>query len=206
VNAEQIRLGVRQLKASQILGEATLAETTIKPADDPFPAAIVVVGNLDHDIRQSGYEVTHGMMNQENIYETAPGSGQYFIIDYVLGDGLGAKQAETGSSSDNSWHSWHASNSNVLIRAKQVPVDVVSSEVAICGCGPQKELQLGKIAADESVSSVKYPVAIFMLPAAALPRYSGDEFKASFDRAKINIRYIPRQGFRCAQVPGPVVC
>ncbi len=208
VAAEQNRLGVKPLKPTTILGRIRAGTNEFKPGVDPFPESIVAVGSLDYDIRKNGYQLNHGEMGKENIYETSRGSGQFFIVDLIDGDGIGGNGRDviatsveyglldTSSTLDgHSWHSWHVSADNVLIRARQKPEDRIIMDIPLCGCGSWEEVAAA--ASAEKIATPSYELAIFMLPASNLPRISTETFQAQFPRSYVKQRYVPSSGKSC---------
>jgi hypothetical protein len=218
VAAEQDRLGVKPLKPTTILGRIPAGTSEFKPVVDPFPESIVAVGALNYDIRKSGYQLNHGEMGKENVYETSPGSGQFFIVDLIDGDGIGGNGREvivtsieyglldfSSNLDGHSWHSWHVSSDNVLIRAKQRPDDSIIKEIPLCGCGSLEEVVA--LANADRVAPPSYHVAIFMLPASNLPRISTDTFEARYSRSYVKQKFVPSLGKTCkAPADGNVAC
>jgi hypothetical protein len=212
IAAEQERLGVKPLLITTILGANMGNWESIKPEVDPYPESIVVIGNIGQDVRTTGYETNHGIIGKSNVYETAPGSHKYFIVDRIGGDGLGANSmsmpgmndfslnlsAENSISLGSSWHNWHASASNELVRAAQEPAIEIVEEIKVCGCGAMQELEKWSepIASQDSPS---LSLAIFMLPGRNLPTFMSDKFVAKFGAPQVNVHYIPKRGFQCVK-------
>lgn len=220
VEAERKRLGVTPLKPSTIIGHGWRGQNEIKPETDPFPNSVVVAGDKSYDVRKLGYQLNHGKMDMETIYETSPGSGQFFIVDMISGDGVGGNGMEvssytveyglTNQSADlngSSFHSWHVTADNLIIRATQEVQDDVLDEVTVCGCGNLEEVEdrsksssnddMAKGAPASDLSVAATPIAIFMLPGNGLPKISTDVFKAGFKRSYVKQKFVPRPGFRC---------
>ena len=223
VAAEQTRLNVEPLTATSIIARNMDAVTMIKPDEDPYPNSVVAVGEA-HDIRAEGYEINHGKMGMTRIYETAPGSNQYFIVDRIGGDGIGgnginvvAENVEYGlmsvvdtSEAVVSYHSWHVAPDNFLVRATQAPVDEKVDSVSICGCGPMgfevddTSSEAGRAPAGD-FAPPRYNIGIFLLPGTELPRMGGeDDFKAEFPRTYYEKLYVPAEGKKCMEYD--VVC
>jgi hypothetical protein len=216
VAAEQTRLGVSPLKPTHVLEGYTNGMPTV----DPFPNSVVAVGDPTYDIRKNGYQITHGMMEQFKVYETERGSGKFFIVDLLIGDGLGSKDTSTDAATIayglneaptivGSWHSWHVNGNNLLVRAKQETEDTILSEISVCGCGNLKETDRNADYSSDSKTrgdTRDAQAGIFMLPASTLPTFSGDEFKARFQRSHVKIRYVPRDGRHCRSDRVQVAC
>ncbi len=224
VGAEQTRLGVVQFRPTTILGTA-YSHGPYKPKVDPYPKSVVVSGDLSWDIRADGYQLNHGQMEQLNIYETEPGSEEYFLVDMVDGDGIGGNGRDANSVDVSygfmeapleapvglegySYHSWHIAADNVLIRAKQKPQDTILGEVAICGCGPLYEVDSDNSSAKDSASEAlsEYSIAVFMLTGKGKPKISEDTFEATFKRSFLQQNYVPRKGYHCRYRNSNTVC
>jgi hypothetical protein len=222
IDAERTRLAVTPLMPTNLLGNMyDGSKNQFKPETDPFPESVVALGAA-HDIRAEGYELNHGKMGMTRVYETAPGSKKYFIVDRIGGDGVGGNgkavveetfaapmllQEPSDELEGNSWHSWHVSADNKLVRANQVPTDELQNESRICGCGAlgyEDDPMPGEGVSADWAPPV-YPVAIFMLPADVLPEVmSSDEFQAKFVRQYFKKIYVPRPGKVCRK--HEVVC
>lgn len=218
VAAERVRLGVTMLRPTSLLGTTSDHSVPFKPEVDPYPKSIVVAGNLTFDIRANGYELNHGKMDKLNIYETEPGSGQYFVVDMIEGDGIGGNGSEVNAYTIEygltdsraaldgfSWHSWHVSKDNVLVRATQKPEDVILGEVSICGCGPRNEVGLNLESAKD-MAPPNYQIAVFMLTGSGIPKLSDDTFEAKYTRSYFKQKYVPRKGKQCVELQSTVVC
>ena len=208
IASERDRLQVEPLKMTYELmsGQRNMFQ---KPVEDPFPNSIVAVGD-PYDIREKGYQVNHGKMGMTYIYETEPGSQQYFIVDEVGGDGIGgngqevvAETSEYGMGlslsleNGNSWHSWHSNEHNELVRAIQNPDDRLIQEINICGCGPLREVNS---AAGQADLKYIFSFGIFMLPGNDLPSFMNeDEFNATFEREYYKKNYVPKKGKKCEE-------
>ncbi|MFK7825601.1 MAG: hypothetical protein AB8G05_15730 [Oligoflexales bacterium] len=175
------------------------------PEFDPFPNSIVAVGN-PYDIREKGYQVNHGKMDMTYVYETEPGSEQYFLVDMVGGDGIGgnsqlvvAENTEYQSlnlvfAENKSWHSWHVNENNVLVRANQNPTDNLKEEINLCGCGHRNEVS----EAADDISDPIYSIGIFLLPGKIIPSFMDEnEFSAIFKREYYKKKYVPAKGKKC---------
>ena len=219
VGAERTRLVMTPLLPSQLLGISEDGSNNLfKPDTDPFPGSVVSVGT-PHDIRTEGYELNHGKMGMTRVYETAPGSKTYFIVDRVGGDGMGGNGKAVVEESfayglsltsseplqGQSWHSWHVSRDNKLARATQNPIDALQSESRICGCGPlgYEDDALEGVAGD--MARPVYHIAVFMLPSDVLPEVLAENtFKAAFVRKYFKKIYVPRLNKICRKYD--VVC
>lgn len=220
VRLERTRLGVEPLRPTTIIGMGYQGDNEILPDTDPFPESVVVAGDLTYDVRTNGYQLNHGKMDMETIYETKPGSGQYFIVDMIDGDGVGGNGREViaytveyglydpaADLNGHSWHSWHVSPDNVIVRATQKVEDDVLQEINVCGCGGLDEVEVdadGKVIDDEGDSSqagdvapASYAVAIFMLPGKGQPKISTETFEAAFKRSYVKQKFVPAKGRRC---------
>jgi hypothetical protein len=214
VAAERSRLGVEALSPTTRLGTTTDGMTAYVPEVDPFPDSVVATGDLDYDVRKNGYQLNHGKPGMSNVYETSPGSQRYFIVDLVDGDGIGGNGSEVLASAaeygladpapatveGHSWHSWHASDDNVLVRATQKPEDAILREVTMCGCGGREEASMKRDESSGKVAARSYDVAIFMLPGQALPRLGEETFEATYKRSLVRQSFVPRVGAACRQV------
>ena len=205
IDAEVDRLNIKPLKVSHVINDSISSSPGL---EDPYPESVVVIGD-DYD-RKYGYQITHGKMNSFYVYETFPGSQQYFIVDEIGGDGLGGNGqsvvAETSEypmslnlslqENENSWHSWYSSPSNELVRAYQEPEDDLQSEVSICGCGPKDEV----LNLNDAAEPMRRPLGIFLLPGTAFPSFMDESaFKAIFQRKYFKKNYIPKEGYKCRE-------
>ena len=153
-------------------------------------------------------------MGKTRIYETAPGSGQFFIVDAIRGDGVGGFGrpviAETmdyallqdATPAQFSYHSWHVSPANYLVRAYQNPEDTIVDEVRVCGCGARQEIAArGGASAegvDTSIRPATYDYGVFLLPGNDLPTIAPDrEFEAVYGRKVYKKIYVPAKGKKC---------
>lgn len=216
---ERERLNVTPLKPDMLLASSVISLNRYLPEVDPFPKSIVVVGE-SYDIRASGYELNHGKMGFTRVYETEPGSKKFFIVDRIGGDGIGgnggsvvAESVENGllkfsnePQAGHSWHSWHTSPSNYIVRATQNPEDDLQETINICGCGPNGyESEKGEEAFNADAAAPVYNIAIFFLPGTDLPTIGPENaFEATFKRRYYEKIYVPREGFTCKE--HEVVC
>lgn len=220
VASERARLGVEPLLPAMLLAAASPSETRYRPMVDPFPDSVVAVGEPD-DIRTNGYELNHGKMGMTRVYETAPGSKRYFIVDRIGGDGIGSNGREVVAESVEyaaalsltdgtpfagySWHGWHVSSQNRLVRAVQLPEDDVQETVRLCGCGPNGYEDDPRGAVRGSSDLRSYRLGIYILPGDALPVVEPMEtFKALFPRKYYQKIYVPSPGKVCRELE--VVC
>lgn len=204
VASERDRLGVEALKPSLLLGYSYSQFGYYLPEVDPFPESVLASGE-DYDIREEGYQMNHGKMGMINIYETYPGSSQYFIVDVIAGDGMGgngsAIAAETREYGlvystevvdGNSWHSWHSSSANKIVRAVLNPETELKAEIAICGCGNWSEV------ASNDADVDAFSIGIFILPGEELPEILEEgSFSAKFKREEYRKTYVPAKGNTC---------
>ncbi len=224
VAAERARLSAAPLRPSSILGTTSRHDVPFKPAVDPYPESVVAFGDATYDVRMNGYELNHGMMDKVNVYETAPGSGEYFLVDMIQGDGVGGNGREVNAYTIEyglveapatldgfSWHSWHVSPENVLVRATQKPEDVILREIVLCGCGDRYEVEMDKgsffkRSSDSAMAPASYQIAIFRLSGTGAPTLSSEAFEAKFVRSYVKKRYVPKKVSRCRERNDNVVC
>lgn len=221
VASERQRLDVTPLLPSHFLGHAEGSAVNIfKPDTDPFPQSVVAVG-APLDIRADGYELNHGKMGMTRVYETAPGSKKFFIVDRIGGDGVGgngkavveesfayglfALYSENDPLKGASWHSWHVSKDNKLVRANQAPTDQLQNEARICGCGSLGYEQDSESSVSGDMAPPRYQIGIFMLPGDVLPEIlPEDAFQAKFIRKYFKKTYVPSPGKVCREYE--IVC
>ncbi len=184
---EQTRLGVSSLEFF----------ISLKENPDPFPNAVPIGKNATDDRK---YAVFHGFSGHDTIYETEPGSKQYFIVDHAAGDGLGLNKMEQyyGEKhfvSKMAFHSWQSSPTNVLVRAEQLPQTEVIRTENICGCGPNSMEKMAPNRADASIMPSN--PAIYLLPGTAEPTPGTEPFAAKYLNEVIELKYIPKKGKTC---------
>ena len=90
------RLGFSPLRPSAA-GALYDSEPFHKPVIDPYPNSVVIVGE-DYDIRGKGYQINHNVDGATRVYETEAGSGEYFIVDIIGGDGVGSSALQDSAS------------------------------------------------------------------------------------------------------------
>jgi hypothetical protein len=165
---------------------------------DPFPNA-VPIGKNSGDERK--YAVFHGFSGNDTIYETAPGSRQYFIVDHAAGDGYGLNKVEQffGAKhfvSKMAFHSWQSSQTNVLVRAEQLPQTEVIRTESICGCGPNSYEMSGPPTENDTIAMPSNP-AVFLLPGTLEPTIGTEAFSATYINEVIELKYVPKKGKKC---------
>ena len=171
IASEQDRLKVAPLQMNRFLGQGPLGTYVYRPIVDPYPTSIVAVGE-DLDIRTKGYRMYDPDDGNLTIYETSSGSGRYFIVDFVGGDGVGSNSSEDGGAlwiADGAvlygWHSWHSSQDNKLIALKQNRDDQDLGEWTLCGC-PREIDGVEKL---HQIQKIYQPIGAFELPGNRLP-------------------------------------
>jgi hypothetical protein len=191
---EQTRLGVTTVEFF----------VSLKDNPDPFPNAVPVGENASDERK---YAVFHGFSGNNTIYETEPGSKQFFIVDHAAGDGYGLNKVDQfyGAKhfvSKMAFHSWQTSPENVLVRAEQVPHSEIIRTENICGCGPNR---LEKKAAPEDASTMlPADPAVFLLPGTVEPTIGTEPFEAKYLNEIIELKYVPKKGKTCQEIY--VVC
>jgi len=191
ISVERARLGAEALKLHK-----TLYYSLVRDQNDPFPNAVPIF--LD-DASQAKYVAAqyaefHGYDGARTVYETAPGSGKYFIVDQVQGDGAGSVRLTNpvaGLPYDGSMHSWHSTKDNRLVRARIEANYKIAESVALCGCGP------GWVESRDTAVAAGIKFGIFLLPGAGIPSLHPDGINAKFMDESIPVRYIPKNGTSC---------
>ena len=185
---EQTRLGVSTVEFF----------VSLRDNPDPFPNA-VPIGKNSADERK--YAVFHGFSGNDTIYETEPGSKQYFIVDHGAGDGYGLNKVEQffGAKhfvSKMAFHSWQSSPTNVLVRAEQLPQSEIIRTESICGCGPNS-FEMAAAPAEDMAKIMPADPAIFLLPGTVEPTIGTEAFSAKYVNEVIELKYVPKKGKKC---------
>jgi hypothetical protein len=184
---EQTRLGVSTVQFF----------TSLADNPDPFPNAVPIGKNASDERK---YAVFHGFSGNDTIYETEPGSKQYFIVDHAAGDGYGLNKVEQffGAKhfvSKMAFHSWQSSPNNVLVRAEQLPQNEIIRTENICGCGPNSDEM--SLALEKDAKTMPSNPAVFLLPGTVEPTIGTESFSAKYINEVIELKYVPKKGKKC---------
>jgi hypothetical protein len=196
VESERDRLEASPLQLSQLINVNRKSDD----GEDPYPEAVPI--HLD-DLSKANdspdlYAQFHGFDGARTVYETKPGSKQYFIINEVYGDGAGSAalaKAQAPGQSDSSMHSWHATADNKLVRLTPKPRYETLSTISICGCGPNQYEVHASLSLDQAV--VEYPKGIFLLPGKQVPTIHSETMTIEYVDQSIGINYVPKKGRQC---------
>ncbi len=173
-------------------------------ADFPYPNAVEIATGKTIDLSQRLVQyVLHTEIPEAPIFETSPGSKEYFIVDRIAGDGAGSSEANAIAflqweyETAYSWHNWHVGSNNVLYRLKLDPDKSLLDEKSVCGCGS------GAYESEDAANTVAY-YGVFKLPSNVIPTIEKDFIFAKFSQRYIKINYVPEKGKIC--VEPEVVC
>lgn len=209
IAANAARLAAVEAERKRVGAVAVVLHTSysggLYKSQSPFPSAVPIYldsQSIQNEIPDRFAEF-HGFEGFRTVYETEPGSHQYFIIDQVLGDGQGSiylSQGIPGSwmSASGSMHSWHVTPDNRLVRAKFNPTKTNPREINYCGCGHSQSHfknipNLGMVA--------QPPQGIFMLPGNAVPQLHPDEMNVQYLDESIKINSVNQETGALCPVP-----
>jgi hypothetical protein len=188
--------------------QVLIASPRVEDAD-PYPASIRVYPTPGP---HEAYTSFHGLTGGDAIYETAPSSGLYFIVDDIGGDGAASLQSkyeslatQSGDGKDHSLHSWHVNSSGQLKRLKLKVLLTSQGRFTLCGCGEASYERKVSDHHDAGVAADIAPAArgFFLLPTSVLPSLAPDPIvELEIDVRDFDIEYTPRTGYVCE----PYVC
>lgn len=170
----------------------------------PYPEAILVSDPAKPRIDLKKSIASFATHDEEalQIFETSPGSGEFFLIDRIGGDGAGSSTANAIGSVEHyhlayapdkqpSWHNWHFNRANELARLHLTVTTEIEQELFVCGCGAAARVVAG--VADMAMPSY----GLFKIPGSVLPRAGSIALKAEYQQRRFVINYVPPKGKKC---------